>query len=435
MLGLVDDIEVFIIGAILACSSAFIMQRTNRVFDLRHLTIPAVWYFTYFVLIFLPSFFVFIDKPSPYRYTYMAAVCSALLTVPFGVLLTTALSSFRTKEIKAFYDLPIERPMLPNRNKLLFVAALILGIGLICSWYYEQSTPIPLFYMLANPGSAGELAWLRDYSFKLLDSPIRYLYHLNRDFLFPLLILIALGSYLIHRSRAWLILFLFCTLTGVVYASANIAKSPTATIILLMMINLYIYYNKRINFRHILAGFVLFLSFPTFVLVVSENSGFTLDAIFEAVTRMLWRIFYAPTWVLYYFFEVVPAHVPFLYGRGMGSITKLVGVDYFDLGHYVGVYVLGAGGSGYSSATAAFVAELYTDFGFPGAIIGGFILGVVMQCMNISVLRGNKSIMSVVTYTLLIYFFATLTYLQIVGALILSGLPILWLLYKSNCFR
>lgn len=423
--------EAVIPGALVAFVSAVIMHKTNEIFNLRRLTIPAVWWYAYFLLIFIPSLYIFRGQPSPYRYTYIFAVGSALITVPLGILLTNITLKFHTREIRRYYDAPVQDKMGGSNRISYYGLALLLAAGLTISWYLEQSAPIPLVYMFMHPGEAGELAWLRDYSFKLLDSPIRYFYHLTRDFLYPLLVLVALGNYRYTRRRGWLYLLLISMTLGFLYASANVARSPSVTLMLLILLYLYVFNGGRVSVKTALVGAPMLFVFPVIVQVVSQGD-WSYDGVAEAFQTILERIFIAPSSVLYYFFEVVPEKVPFLYGRGMGSITRLVGVEYYDLGHYVGTYVLGPGGNGYSSATGAFVAELYTDFSLIGVLLGGLLVGVVMQWLHIGLLRRRKTVFAVATYTLTMYFFFSLVYLQIVGALLLSGLPILWVLFRKK---
>lgn len=427
-----ENRSIIVVGTVILVGSVLVMQKTNNLFDLRRPTIPGVWYLAYVGLIFLPSFGVFNSKSGPYRYTYLISVASALVMVPLGILLANALFTFKREEIRRYYDTPLQDGDESDGRMPRFMFALLLAIGLTVAWFIEQDGPIPIQYMFTHPGEAGQLATLRDASFKLLDSPIRHLYHLTRDFLYPMIILVALGNYRHSRRGIWALLFIVSLALGMMFATVNVARSPATVVILLVVLYIWIS-NRRFKLRAIPVGIAVALAFP--VLVVATSLGdWSLTGIVAAARTVADRIFVAPASVLYYFFEVVPQHVPFLHGRGLGSLTKLVGVQYFDLGHYVGTYVLGPGGQGYSSATGAFVAELYTDFGMIGVFSGGLLTGVAMQSVHVIMMRSRKTVFSLVTYTLLIFFFATLTYLQIAGALILSGMPILFVLYRSRLF-
>jgi hypothetical protein len=115
----------------------------------------------------------------------------------------------------------------------------------------------------------------------------------------------------------------------------------------------------------------------------------------------------------------------------MGSLAPLVGKEPSDLREYAAWYMLGQDYAT-TSASGAFVTELFGDFGFPGVILGGILVGIVMQWIHVSIIRDRKTVFALTTYAMFIYFFSTLTYLQIGGALILSGAPVLWLLYKTR---
>ncbi len=425
-----DDISILVLGALVLVFSAFIMQTTNGIFDLSCLSIPGIWYFSYLIIIFLPSFFVFYSKIGQYRYAYIYTMASALVTVPFGILFANIFLKFRPVEIQNYHRQPIdEQP----RNILQFstyALLLLISIALIVMWYREQTTPVPLFHMLMHPEQADELTMLREYSFKLLDSPIRYLYHLTRDFSFPFLILIACGNYYYSRSRIWLFLFMVASVFGLFFAGASIAKSPVFSIILLLLINLFILKGGKLAWWQIVVGVVLCLFFPVLVLMLGQGylrwEGFT-----DAFGKVMERIFTAPSSIVYYSFEIVPERYPFQMGRCMGALSKLLGLEPTDIGQYTAWYITGED-YGTTSVSGAFVTELFGDFGYTGLLIGGVFVGVLMQWLHVSIIRSRKTIAAVVTYVLFIYFFSTLTYLQIVGALILSGAPLLWILYKSK---
>src|SRR3990167_6203183 len=88
--------------------SSFMMHKAIRVFKLRHPTIPAVWYLTYLPMIYFPAFFVFADKPDPWRSTFLIGVSSVLLTVPLGILLANYFLRFRTVEIESYFMAPVQ---------------------------------------------------------------------------------------------------------------------------------------------------------------------------------------------------------------------------------------------------------------------------------------------------------------------------------------
>ena len=426
-----QDIHILFVGILLLIFSATYLQHSNRIFQLDSVSIASIFYFAYVLTIFIPSFWTFYGRIGYYRYAYIYTLMSPLVTVPVGILIINVLFRYKSEEIQRFHSLPINDQPKSLPRILNYCLVLIVGIAFFCCWVIEQKgNPIPLLYMLSPGHQSENLGLLREYSFKLLDSKFRYLYHLTRDFVFPLLILVGLGNYYYSRNRPWFFLLSVSFIVGLFFAGANISKASVFGVILLIFANMWILKGARMHWWQIALAFILALAFPVLVLMSAYNdyswTGFSF-----AFEKMMERIFYAPSSILYYGFEIVPEHYPFQMGRFMGSLAFLFGKEPSDLAQYSAWYITG-NDYATTSVSGAFVTELYGDFGFPGVILGGVWVGMVMQWIQITIIRSPKTLFAIATYVLFIYFFSTLTYLQIGSALILSGAPILWLLYKSK---
>ncbi len=429
MIDMPHDFHILLFGMIVLLFSAIYMHYSNRIFDLSSISISSVWYFAYVATIFIPSFFTFYEKIGPYRFNYIYAMASPLITVPAGISLANVLWKYNPQEIKQFYLRAIEdRPKsfirILNYSFLLFI-----GIVLFFSWCIEQrGKPIPVIYALTHPQNPyQDLAMLRDYSLKLLDSPFRYLYHTTRDFLLPLLMLVALCNYYYSRSRGWLFFLIVSSCFGFFFATANIAKGPTFNIALLLLLNFYIIRRGKLPSWMVIIGIALALIFPVFIYMIGNISwdGFT-----SAFSRIMERIFVAPAAIGYYCFEIVPERLPFQWGRSIGAIVKLLGLEVENYNSFVTWYIMGVDST--TSMSGVFVIELFGDFAFPGVILGGILVGIAMQWVHVSIIRNRKTLFAIVTYVLFIRFFSDLTTLQIAGALILSGAPFLWIMYKAK---
>src|SRR5436190_17230792 len=71
--------------ALVITASLLLMNATNHLFGVQHISIAGFWYVTYVAVILVPSFYVFADWPGPFRGSYLFAVESVLLTVPLGI--------------------------------------------------------------------------------------------------------------------------------------------------------------------------------------------------------------------------------------------------------------------------------------------------------------------------------------------------------------
>lgn len=426
---ILQDAYILLFGMVILLFSSIFMHYTNRIFNLNSISIASVWYFAYVVIIFIPSFWTFYARTGHYRFNYIYTMTSPLVTIPFGILLVNGFLKYKPEEIQQYHSAAIQDRPRSFIRIVNYTFLFIIGFALFCSWCIEQKgNPIPLLFVLTHPADTKELLMLREYSFKLLDSPIRYLYHLTRDFLFPLLMLVAFSNYYCSRSRIWFFFFVVSSIFGLFYAGANIAKSPVFSVVLLMLLNLFILKGAKLFWWQVMIGIVLCLFFPLFVLM-SNRGGLYWDNFQPAFQLLMERIFLAPSSIVYYGYEIVPERYPFQMGRCMGAIARLLRLAPTDIGEYTAWYIMGDG-YGTTSVSGAFVTELWGDFGYVGVIMGGILVGILMQWLHVSIIRGPKTIMAIATYVLFIYFFSTLTYLQIASALILSGAPLLWILYK-----
>jgi hypothetical protein len=116
------------------------------------------------------------------------------------------------------------------------------------------------------------------------------------------------------------------------------------------------------------------------------------------------RMFYGPSEEIYYYFEVFPSHVPYLYGRSIGKLSLLLGVPYFDTPNYVGLYE-SPDELESTNANAGFIADLNADFGMGGVIFGGVLAGFIMQAIQIYIIRRRKTVISLAVFS-----FLTLTF-------------------------
>jgi len=393
--------------------------------NLHRITIPSFFFIFYLIIIFFPAFYYFFQKSDPFRYTFLFSVESVLITIPMGVLFANIVLFFKKREIKHYFEASVQgRQGINNRRFFIFIIMFFVAIGLTLLYVIEVRT-IPLFYMFKHPGETIILAQLRDLSLKVLDSPFRFLYHLLRDFLYPFLIIFALGCYLSNWRRRWrrrwLFSFLIILLTGLLYSSFTLARMPPAVIFFLIFFFLYFFYGGKIKKKITLFLLFLFLAFPIFVLVFSQAG----TNVYLVLKTTFARIFLAPANILYYYYEVVPEEIDFLYGATTGKLAYLFGREYFNIGNFVSRYINPLSEIETGSANVAFIGELYANFGIFGVLFGGTVIGFIMQIINIYILRMRKTIFNISVFTFITYEFGLLNILPLTSILIFSGVPIL----------
>lgn len=406
----------FLSSLLLYCSLRLVM-RTTKLFSFRQVTIVSFWYLSYLAMIFFPAFYVFLDQNGPFRASYLFAVESALITVPFGVLLASWLLGFRNQETDHFFFKLPKASQLEGHVAIIFFALFSIGLAVFLIHLSEIKT-LPVLYLIRNPGDYLFASALREDSLKLLNSPLTYLYYLVERSIFPFLIMVSWGCYLLTRQRRWFWIFLTSLITGVLYASVSIEKGPVAAIFLLLGFFFYIYRRGRIHFKAVVSILILTLSFPFMVVfALYGESGTDAWGVLQALGG---RLFYSPAEVLYYYFEVFPSRVGYLHGGSIGKLAWLSGVQYFDTANYVGRY----GWPQYAesvSANATFIGNLHADFGTLGVLIGGILAGFIMFSSHIYLVRLPKSVFSIAGYAFLMLAFFFLNWTALFTVLASNG--------------
>jgi oligosaccharide repeat unit polymerase len=416
---------VYLLGALVILCSVGMVHAAAGI-SLRRLSIPAVWLVSYLVATAIPAFFVAADKDSPAVGPYLTAVLSTLVTVPAGMLLVREVTRFRRAEIAAFYAAPVSPPRPTAHGTAAYLV--LFGVALaLTAGYLIEAPVIPLFYLIQNPGAADILVGLREESFKLLDSPLLYAYDVLRRVVYPFLIAVALGWYFVTRQRFWLVVFLLSASIGVVYAALTIAKMPVAVIILVAILCLYLHVGGRVNVKAVVGGIAAVFLFPVAVLVQSL-SGVGVSP-WLIVRGLLNRLFYLPSEILYYYFEIVPDVVPHLNGRTIGRVGWVLGGQDFNISNYVFRYMfpyrVDTG-----TAPAPFIGNLHVDFGLVGVLVGGVLVGVLLQTIQVVLTRRPKTVVSLAAYAYLLWSSWKLNAESLTVALLSGGIIVIFALVE-----
>jgi oligosaccharide repeat unit polymerase len=427
---LVDAPVLAILSGFVIAFSLWLMQKSVGLFNFRALTIPGFCYLFYFGTILVPSFFVFANHRGPFRFTYLFAVESALLTIPFGVLITNQIFRFQRHETTAFFSSPVQDSPSDPSPKIYF---LFLALAwAITGLYVLQVRTIPLFYMFAHPGQYLVLTQVREDSLKLLDSRSRYLYVVLKTTVYSFLMVFGFGRYLQTRRSVWAVLFLASLASGLLFAAFTIAKGPVAVALLMLGVYFYVYRHGRVGAKFALSLPVLVLAFPFLVNALKPERAPDFLANIQALAR---RIFYVPADVLYYYFEVFPRVVPYQHGYTIGKFANLMGKETFDVANYIGWYMFPHGMASVN-ANASFVGGMNADFGMTGVLVGGLLAGFIMQAVQVYLVRRSKSVITVAMYAVLLVRFADIDGSPLTTALLSDGtllvLVLGWLMTKLD---
>jgi oligosaccharide repeat unit polymerase len=426
--------SIFLISAIVLIASGCLMHKMVAVFDLRRLSIPGFWYFAYLAVVFVPSFFVFLEQIHPARYAYLFAIVISLLTVPAGILLSVKILRFKKSEIEKFFTKPISTK--GHVSFVLSLSAFQIAAVSFAMLYFREVGTVPLVYAIQNPGDYLTLVTLREQSFKLLDSRFSYLYFLLRQFVFPILISLTLGLYLVSRRTWVLIVLAVMVFVGASYAAASLIRGPVVVIFISMFFFWYFYRRGDVNLPIVVPLALVQASIlPVLIFYLHDPERY----LSSTILGIFLRVFKAPAEVLYYYFEAFPYTYDYLYGRSIGKVALFVNVysdqyEFFDVGNYVFNYMFPGAFIKTGTAAAPFVGDLYANLGMPGVIAGGVVLGFVMQSLQIWIYRQRrKDILLLTVQAVLVYSFFETTRTALTSVLLSYGgitVPLFFYIYR-----
>jgi hypothetical protein len=217
-------------------------------------------------------------------------------------------------------------------------------------------------------------------------------------------------------------------IVGVMYASLTIAKGPVAIIFLMLAFFSYYYKRGRLSRRAIGAFIVIIMLFPVLVATwayVGTNLDF--EQIGGVFTGIGDRLFHIPAEMVYGYFEFFPAQMGHLHGRSIGLLSTVLRMKHVDTPNEVGQFLYPYGVESIS-ANAAFIGDLYADFGMWGVLIGGVLAGFTMQCLHVYVIRQRKTVITLAVYAFLVVTFLTLHSTALPQILASNGVILIFLI-------
>jgi hypothetical protein len=167
-----------------------------------------------------------------------------------------------------------------------------------------------------------------------------------------------------------------------------------------LILFVYLYRGGEVNVRAAAAGVTTVFLFPAAVLFQSQRGlGISAGDIAAAILR---RVFYVPAEVLYNYFVIVPDVVPYLYGRTIGRVQWILGESDVNIANFVFQYMFpGRISTGLSNTS--FLGYLHADFGVPGILLGGALVGVILQGLQLWLVRRPKTVTTLAAYAYLFW--------------------------------
>lgn len=425
-------------GIIILVASLILMNISCEILNPKRISIQTIFYFGYLLMIYFPVYIFFSPAPNSFvdifenysRYVYAFSVSGGLFFYSLGVYLTNKFFGFTVKNQENFFSGIIIKS---NNDNNIYYLAMIMGafcVILTILYFYQINiswSRLPIFFLFMHPGNETELTLLREQVFKLLDPRwsnsnyafMFYPYLALRMWLYPFIVVMSFIYFLITREYRWLFIFLTCGFCAAFYAASSVARAPLAALIMRLCFSWYFY--KQCKLEKIQAIFMIcaIIAFPLVVTLLGYGNN---DAL-KAIVLVGKRLFYTPANDLKVYFDAFPEHFDYQNGETLlKPLYHLLGLPHFYIENAIYHFQFPFSPVMSGHANAAFLSNLYADFGIFGCLFGSFLIGLLVQRINIYLVCQPKTPLNVTIYVYMMYSWWILTFGSITAVLGTNGI-------------
>lgn len=400
-----------------------------HIFNIYTLRLPGIFAATYSMMLLIPLPILYSEccPLSKNRNAFLLTTCAGFLCTIAGILLVHHLLPISRQTIRHWFARStVQVPALYLINLILLVGCLTI----FALYIYTVGT-LPIIELLTRLDPTVQFGLARENALKLIQGRIVYLFVALRAVLLPYTMLLYFVVALNGRRKVNWLLFAIAASASLTMASATLEKSPVGYNLIALLFTWILVRGKTLSIRITVSLLALALLFPMFVVLAVSNYEHSLSTVLEAIIS---RVFYVPSQVLLQYFEYFPHHQDFLMGRSLPYISKFFSKGPFPVANTIYLYMYPASIIKSGNANAAYIGNLWADFSWPGVIFGSIFCGMLIQGLQVIILRLPKSPPTIVLQAMLTYQVAMLTstsipdFLEATGAAYATGLTIFILL-------
>ena len=191
---------------------------------LRILSIPSLVFFTYTLLIAIPSITVYLSETHPNRFLYFFSILCYYIIVPLSYRKSFLFSPIKINLLHKNFLGGFKKSKLDIIGYEILLIMFSISVGILFI-YLLRVDRIPLFEIFSNKNAYLALSILREKSMKLLDVSIfeKYLFSWQREIILPFGILGSLFLAAQYNRNKYKILFLLFLFMGIFNNSLTVA--------------------------------------------------------------------------------------------------------------------------------------------------------------------------------------------------------------------
>lgn len=386
-----------VLSAVLVAAAFLIMARVCGVHRIGQPTMLGVGFLCFFAMHYVPSLFFLADPAMTHAWPLFWACTLSLFMMALGGAYANSVTFFERGEIRRYLDVAANTP--PTRRDLLLVLAWGGLCLLLFTTYVREVRVYPLYALLAGSVSSEAVNKMRrDVVGPEMGSSLWYVYGLARAFIMPFLFCLVFVTFRYVRSVPIRVLCVGFVLMVFIFNSWSAAKTPIAMLFVLgFVLSLMLGSRALIVMRRhagrlrpkrwrrwiAVGGCVgLAAAYPIFIF---KFKAFGVDKeVFDILVQgVLTRILFKPAYLAHYAFALFPAQFDFTYFADIQKLAAVFGLEYFDLS----TLIAEEQGHPDSNASPPAVGTFYAELGWPLVIGGFFVVGVVVQFLQIWLIR------------------------------------------------
>lgn len=392
------DIELFPVFTLGVSCAGFLFGKmaVGNSLSFSMLTVPATFMFAYFVVLGVPSIFMFEQMSHPIRYDFILAIHSVLFLFPLGVYLCDVFYPRSEQIIDKFFATELED--IPGKDEFvgLIPLAVISSVGIV-ALYFCYSQYVPLWEMIKQYPTPVEAVTLR---FASNDSPlvVQFLFEFLRRMLLPTCVLFAYFRSQLPGGR-WRRTYWFLLAYTISVSLLTLDRAPVFALVVMLVLGRALARNwslrSAITSVHAVKWVPILGVLGGFISILQYQSDILWDTfIYNAWYVLSHRIFIDPSYMAgHYGFERFDDYDQLLRGRDI-RLFSFFGGTYVDS-------VNGFGDKRNTVAPVSFVGDLWRNWGWGGVILGVIALGILIQFIQLRLCR-RKNPMSMSLFVILI---------------------------------
>jgi len=395
---------VLLVFSPLAFVSLVLKMMLGESLKFSNITLPSFFFMMYLALMALPSMYHFGQMETDIRYTYLLAMQSVMVTLPFGVWLASLFLAMPNETIRRYATSPVtvtagDREFVPVYYALLLFAAFAVAAFLLYAPY------IPLLKLFVDVSDKVD-DWTLRYVAYEQPMVVQFLYAIARRFA---LIICVLYAYFMsqQKGQAWRTAFWCLFALSLVASSLSLDRGPPVIMVAMFLVAIPIarglpFFSTRglLTRAGVLAAACGVGGVISAFQYRSNPSG---EFIRSEVNRVAFeRILLSPSFIAAKTFERYAGPDTFLHGRRVRMFSVLTGREYVKSTDYIVDHE-----ERLSLLPATFVGDLWRNWGWPAVILGGILVGFAYQCIQV-LLFVVKTAAAAVFQTLLLFACITL---------------------------